>query len=175
MPLRLRAVCLGHSPADELGHNPPRAPAFHTRSAASNIPRACPSSIKSTFGKALHIIPKDAQLDATIGLPDYFPRHGKTFYYYGENLTKNFTAPLIFLILAVLFYMRRWRLPQVNWFIFLGASFFLLGFMLLIIAPQEGFDYERNLQYKVFHLQSHCIFVLLMGYGALALMTYFHD
>ncbi len=83
--------------------------------------------------------------------------------------------PLIFLTLAILFYIRRCDWPQVNWFIFLGAAFFLLGFMLLIIAPQEAFDYERNLQYKVFHLQSHCIFVLLMGYGALALMTYLHE
>ena len=47
--------------------------------------------------------------------------------------------------------------------------------MLQLIAPQEGFDFERNLQYKVFHLQSHCIFVLLMGYGALGAMTYLHE
>ncbi len=47
--------------------------------------------------------------------------------------------------------------------------------MLQIIAPQEAFDLERNLQYKVFHLQSHCIFVLLMGYGALALIVYLHE
>jgi tetratricopeptide (TPR) repeat protein len=148
---------------------------FYYSVSREQYPKSLPTLIKSTFGKALHIIPKDAQLDATIGLPDYWGRLIKTFYYYGDNLTKNFTAPLIFLILAALFYVRRCDWPQVNWFIFLGASFFLLGFMLLIIAPQEGFDYERNLQYKVFHLQSHCIFVLLMGYGALALMTYLHE
>jgi tetratricopeptide (TPR) repeat protein len=148
---------------------------FYYSVSREQYPKSLPILIKSTFGKHLGIIPKDAQLDATIGLPDYFPRLGKTFFYYGENLIKNFTAPLIFLILAVLFYLWRCDWPQVNWFIFLGASFFLLGFMLLIIAPQEGFDYERNLQYKVFHLQSHCIFVLLMGYGALALMTYLHE
>ena len=148
---------------------------FYYSVSREQYPKSLPVLIKSTFGKALHIIPKDAQLDATIGLPNYFPRLGKTFYYYGENLTKNFTAPLIFLVLAVLFYLRRCDWPQVNWFIFLGAAFFCVGFMLLIIAPQEGFDYERNLQYKVFHLQSHCIFVLMMGYGALALMTYLHD
>ena len=44
-----------------------------------------------------------------------------------------------------------------------------------LIAPQEAFDYQRNLQYKVFHLQSHCIFVVLMGYGALAAMTYLYE
>jgi tetratricopeptide (TPR) repeat protein len=148
---------------------------FYYSVSREQYPKSLPILIKSTFGKTLHIIPKDAQLDATIGLPDYWGRLVKTFYYYGDNLTKNFTAPLIFLILAALIYIRRCDWPQVNWFIFLGASFFLLGFMLLIIAPQEGFDFERNLQYKVFHLQSHCIFVLLMGYGALALMTYFHE
>ncbi len=148
---------------------------FYYSISREQYPKSLPILIKSTIGKRLHVIPKDAQLDATIGLPDYWPRLGKTFFYYGENLTKNFTAPLIFLILAVLFYLRRCDWPQVNWFIFLGTAFICVGFMLLIIAPQEGFDYERNLQYKVFHLQSHCIFVLLMGYGALALMTYLHE
>jgi tetratricopeptide (TPR) repeat protein len=148
---------------------------FYYEVSREQYPKSLPTLIKTTFGKAIRVVPADAQLDATIGLPDYWGRLVKTFYYYGDNLTKNFTAPLIFLILAVLIYLRRCDWPQVNWFLFLGASFFLLGFMLLIIAPQEGFDFERNLQYKVFHLQSHCIFVLLMGYGALALMTYFHE
>ncbi len=75
----------------------------------------------------------------------------------------------------MLIYIRRCDWPQINWYIFLGAAFFLVGFMLQIIAPQESFDFERNLQYKVFHLQSHCIFVLLMSYGALALMVYLHE
>jgi len=148
---------------------------FYYEVSREQYPKSLPTLIKSTFGKLIGVVPKDAQLDATIGLPDYWPRLLKTFYYYGDNLQKNFTVPLIFLTLAVLFYIRRCDWPQLNWFIFLGASFFLLGFMLLIIAPQEAFDFERNLQYKVFHLQSHCIFVLLMGYGALALMTYLHE
>jgi tetratricopeptide (TPR) repeat protein len=148
---------------------------FYYEVSREQYPKSLPTLIKTTFGKAIGVVAKDAQLDATIGLPDYWGRLVKTFYYYGDNLTLNFTVPLIFLTLAILFYIRRSDWPQVNWFIFLGASFFLLGFMLLIIAPQEGFDFERNLQYKVFHLQSHCIFVLLMGYGALALMTYLHE
>jgi tetratricopeptide (TPR) repeat protein len=148
---------------------------FYYEVSREQYPKSLPTLIKITFGKAIGVVPKDYNPDTTIGQPNYWPRLGKTFYYYGDNLTKNFTAPLIFLILAVLFYIQRFDWPQVNWFIFLGASFFLLGFMLLIIAPQEGFDYERNLQYKVFHLQSHCIFVLMMGYGALALMTYLHE
>jgi tetratricopeptide (TPR) repeat protein len=148
---------------------------FYYEVSREQYPKSLPTLIKMTFGKAIGVVPKDAQLDTTIGLPDYFPRLGKTFYYYGDNLQKNFTVPLIFLTLAILFYIRRCDGPQINWFLFLGAAFFLLGFMLLIIAPQEAFDFERNLQYKVFHLQSHCIFVLLMGYGALALMTYLHE
>ena len=148
---------------------------FYYEVSREQYPKSLPTLIKTTFGKAIGVVPKDAQLDATIGLPDYLPRLWKTFYYYGDNLQLNFTVPLIFLTLAILFYIRRCDRPQINWFIFLGAAFFLLGFMLLIIAPQEAFDYEHNLQYKVFHLQSHCIFVLLMGYGALALMTYLHE
>jgi tetratricopeptide (TPR) repeat protein len=148
---------------------------FYYEVSREQYPKSLPTLIKMTFGKAIGVVPKDAQLDATIGLPDYWGRLWKTFYYYGDNLQQNFTVPLIFLTLAIFFYFRRCDWPQINWFIFLGAAFFLLGFMLLIIAPQEGFDFERNLQYKVFHLQSHCIFVLLMGYGALALMTYLHE
>ncbi|HEX4140512.1 MAG TPA: DUF2723 domain-containing protein [Candidatus Methylacidiphilales bacterium] len=148
---------------------------FYYSVSREQYPKALPTLIKSTFGKALGVIPKDAQLDATIGLPDYWGRLWKTFYYYGDNLQLNFTVPLIFLTLAVLIYIRRCDWPQINWYIFLGAAFFLVGFMLQIIAPQESFDFERNLQYKVFHLQSHCIFVLLMAYGALALMVYLHE
>jgi tetratricopeptide (TPR) repeat protein len=148
---------------------------FYYEVSREQYPKSLPTLIKMTFGKVIGVVPKDAQLDATIGLPNYWDRLWKTFYYYGDNLQLNFTVPLIFLTLAVLFYIRRCDRPQVNWFIFLGAAFFLLGFMLLIIAPQEAFDFEHNLQYKVFHLQSHCIFVLLMGYGALALMTYLHE
>jgi tetratricopeptide (TPR) repeat protein len=148
---------------------------FYYEVSREQYPKSLPTLIKTTFGKAIGVVAKDAQLDATIGLPDYFPRLAKTFYYYADNLQQNFTVPLIFLTLAVLLYVRRCDWQQVNWFLFLGAAFFLVGFMLLIIAPQEGFDFERNLQYKVFHLQSHCIFVILMGYGALALMTYLHE
>jgi tetratricopeptide (TPR) repeat protein len=148
---------------------------FYYEVSREQYPKSLPTLIKMTFGKAIGVVSKDAQLDATIGLPDYLPRLWKTFYYYGDNLQLNFTVPLIFLTLAILLYIRRCDGPQVNWFIFLAAAFFLLGFMLLIIAPQEGFDFERNLQYKVFHLQSHCIFVLVMGYGALALITYLHE
>jgi tetratricopeptide (TPR) repeat protein len=148
---------------------------FYYEVSREQYPKSLPNLIKMTFGKAIGVEDKEAQLDATIGLPDYGGRLWKTFYYYGDNLQQNFTVPLIFLTLAIVFYIRRCDWPQINWFIFLGAAFFLLGFMLLIIAPQEAFDYEHNLQYKVFHLQSHCIFVLLMGYGALALMTYLHE
>jgi tetratricopeptide (TPR) repeat protein len=148
---------------------------FYYSVTREQYPKSLPTLIKSTFGKAIGVIAKDAQLDSTIGLPDYWGRLWKTFYYYADNLQLNFTLPLIFLTLAVLFYLRRCDWPQANWLIFLGAAFFFVGFMLQIIAPQEGFDFERNLQYKVFHLQSHCIFVLLMAYGALALMTYLHE
>jgi len=148
---------------------------FYYSVTREQYPKSLPTLIKSTFGKAIGVIDKNAQLDSTIGLPDYWGRLWKTFYYYGDNLQLNFTVPLIFLTLAVLIYIRRCDWPQINWYIFLGAAFFLVGFMLQIIAPQEAFDFERNLQYKVFHLQSHCIFVLMMAYGALALMVYLHE
>ena len=148
---------------------------FYYNVTREQYPKSLPNLIKTTFGKAIGVVPPDAQLDATIGLPDYFPRLGKTFYYYGDNLQQNFTVPMIFLTLTILLYLRRCDIPQVNWFIFLGVALFLLGFMLQLIAPQEGFDFQRNLQYKVFHLQSHCILAIFMGYGALAAMVWLHE
>ncbi len=148
---------------------------FYYAVSREQYPKSLPNLIKTTIGKTIGVVPKDAQLDTTIGLPNYSGRLWKTFYYYGDNLQSNFTVPLIALTLAILLYIRRSDWPQVNWFIFLGAAFFLLGFMLLIIAPQEGFDYEHNLQYKVFHLQSHCIFVLILGYGSLAIMIWLRE
>jgi tetratricopeptide (TPR) repeat protein len=148
---------------------------FYYSVTREQYPKSLPTLIKTTFGKRLGIVDKNAQLDATIGLPDYWGRLWKSIYYYGDNLQLNFTVPLIFLTLGILIYIRRCDWPQINWYIFLAAAFFLVGFMLQIIAPQEGFDFERNLQYKVFHLQSHCIFVLLMAYGALALMVYLQE
>jgi tetratricopeptide (TPR) repeat protein len=148
---------------------------FYYEVTRQQYPKALPTLIKMTIGKAIGVVDPRAQLDATIGLPDYFPRLGKTFYYYGFNVQQNFTAPLIFLILAALIYIRRSDWPQINWLIFLGAAFFFLAFMLQLIAPQEAFDLQHILQYKVFHLQSHCILVILMGYGALAAMTYLHE
>jgi hypothetical protein len=148
---------------------------FYYEVSREQYPKSLPNLIKSTIGKRLGVVPADAQLDATIGLPDYWSRLGKTFYLYGFNLEENFTVPLIALTLAVLLFFQRCDRPQVNWFIFLGAAFFCLGFMLQLIAPQENFNFQANMQYKVFHLQSHCIFVILMGYGALAAMTYLHE
>ena len=148
---------------------------FYYAVSREQYPKSLPTLIKMTFGKAIGVVDKNAQLDSTIGLPNYFGRLWLSFYYYGYNLQQNVTVPLIFLTLAVLLYIRRCDWPQVNWFIFLGLAFFFLGFMLQIIAPQEAFDYEHTLLYKVFHLQSHCIFAILIGYGALAAMTYLHE
>ena len=154
---------------------PSERPGFYYAVSREQYPKSLPTLIKMTFGKAIGVVDKNAQLDSTIGLPDYWKRLYLSLYYYGYNLQANVTVPLIFLTLAVLLYLRRCDWPQVNWFIFLGVAFFLLGFMLQAIAPQEAFDYEHTILYKVFHLQSHCIFAILIGYGALAAMVYLHE
>jgi tetratricopeptide (TPR) repeat protein len=148
---------------------------FYYSVSRQQYPMSLPNLIMDTFGKLVHVESKSGEKDISLGQPHYLHRLWLTFYYYGDNLQQNFTVPLIFLVLAILIYFRRCDGPQLNWFIFLGAAFFFLGFMLHFIEPPDGFDFERNLQYKVFHLQSHCIFVLLMGYGALAAMTYLHE
>jgi tetratricopeptide (TPR) repeat protein len=174
VPYSYERFASGTHPPMNWGYAAERA-GFYYEVSREQYPKSLPTLVKITFGKAIGVVSKDYNPDATIGQPDYWPRLAKTAYYYGDNLQQNFTVPLIFLTLAILFFIRRCDWPQINWFLFLGAAFFFVGFLLQIIAPQEGFDIERNLQYKVFHLQSHCIFVLLMGYGALALMAYLHE
>jgi len=148
---------------------------FYYAVSREQYPMSLPNLIKTTIGKAIRVVPLNENPDAMIGRPNYFKRLCQTFYYYGDNLQDNITAPLIFLALSILVYCRRCDAPQVSWFIFLGMAFFFLGFMLHVIEPPSGFDFESNLQYKVFHLQSHCIFVIFMGYGALAAMTYLRE
>ncbi len=148
---------------------------FYYAVSRQQYPMSLPNLIKNTIGKATRVVAIDEHKDVSLGLPNYGHRLWLTFYYYGDNLQDNFTVPLVFLTLAVLVYIRRCDARQMDWFIFLGVAFFFLGFMLHVIEPPEAFDFERNIQYKVFHLQSHCIFVLLLGYGALAAMTYLHE
>ena len=145
---------------------------FYYAVSRQQYPMSLPDLIKGTLGKMLRVVPPQDQTDAAMGRPNYWHRLGLTFYYYGENLVGNFTVPLILLGLALLLYVRRSDSPQINWLIFLAFAFFCVAFWLQVIEPQEAFDLERNLQYKVFHVQSHAILALFMGYGALAVAIF---
>jgi hypothetical protein len=138
-------------------------------------PMSLPNLIKDTIGKAIGAVPPNAVHDVGLDNSDYWHRLWLTLYYYGDNLQDNFTVPLIFLTLAILFYARRCDWKQASWFIFLFAAFFFLGFMLHLISPPERFDFQNNINYKVFNLQSHCIFVILLGYGGLAALLYLNE
>ena len=138
-------------------------------------PMSLPNLIKDTIGRVIGAVPKNAVHDVALRSDYYGHRLWLTLYYYGDNLQDNFTVPLIFLMLALLLYLARMDWRQVSWLLFLVAAFFSLGFMLHLISPPERFDFQSNLNYKVFNLQSHCIFVILLGYGALAAMTYLNE
>ncbi len=174
MPYAYESFASNTNPPMNWGYASERS-GFYYAVSREQYPMSLPNLIKSTIGKSIGVVPRDENRDAALGQPHYFHRLWLTFYYYGDNLQDNFTVPLIFLTLAILVYLRRCDWPQVNWFVFLAGAFFFLGFMLHVISPPESFDFERNLQYKVFHLQSHCIFVILLGYGALAAMTFLHE
>jgi tetratricopeptide (TPR) repeat protein len=138
-------------------------------------PMSLPNLIKDTIGKATGAVRPNAVHDVGLENSNYGHRLWLTLYYYGDNLQDNFTVPLIFLTLVILLYLRRCDWRQMSWFLFLATAWFTLGFMLHLISPPEAFDFQNNLQYKVFNLQSHCIFVILLGYGALAAMTYLNE
>jgi len=138
-------------------------------------PMSLPNLIKDTIGKAIGAVPPNSVHDVGLDNSDYLHRLWLTLYYYGDNLQDNFTVPLIFLTLAILIYVARCDWKQVSWFLFLLTAFFFLGFMLHLISPPSRFDFQSNMNYKVFNLQSHCIFVILLGYGALAALLYLND
>jgi tetratricopeptide (TPR) repeat protein len=138
-------------------------------------PMSLPNLIMDTIGKSIGAVRPDAVQDVGLNGSDYGHRLWLTLYYYGDNLQDNFTVPLIFLTLAILLYIARCDWRQVSWFVFLIAAFFVLGFMLHVISPPMRFDFQNNLNYNVFNLQSHCIFVILLGYGALAAVLYLHE
>ena len=134
-----------------------------------------PNLIKDTVGKAIGASPANSVTDVALSGSDYGHRLWLTLYYYADNLQDNFTVPLIFLTLALLLFIGRCDWRQASWFAFLVVAFFTLGFMLHLISPPLRFDFQSNLSYKVFNLQSHCIFVVLLGYGALAAVLYLHE
>ena len=171
MPYAYESFASGTHPPMNWGYAAERT-GFYYAVSRQQYPQSLPNLIKSTIGKVVRVVPPEARTDPTLQGTDYQHRLWLTFYYYGDNLQADFTVPLLILILAVLVYLRRCDWLQANWFIFLAFAFFFVGFLLLLIGPQEGFDFERNLQYKVFHLQSHCILAILVGYGALAVMTW---
>jgi tetratricopeptide (TPR) repeat protein len=138
-------------------------------------PMSLPNLIKDTIGKAIGAVPANAVHDVGLNDSNYGHRLWLTLYYYGDNLQDNFTVPLIFLSIAILLYITRCDWKQVSWFLFLITAFFFLGFMLHLISPPMSFDFQNNLNYKVFNLQSHCIFVILLGYGALAALLYLNE
>jgi tetratricopeptide (TPR) repeat protein len=138
-------------------------------------PLSLPNLIKEKIGVPFGIIPRNSVHDVGLDSSNYVHRLGLTFYYYADNLQDNFTVPLIFLVLAGLLYLWRCDARQVSWLLFLVAAWFSLSLILNLISPPERFDFQTNLTYKVFNLQSHCIFVIFMGYGALAAMTYLNE
>ena len=174
MPYAYESFASGTHPPMNWGIASERA-GFYYAVSRQQYPASLPNLIKSTIGKVIGVIPLAEKKDIALDRPNYGSHLWLDFYYYVDNLQQNFTAPLIFLTLVVFLYLRRCDWRQINWFIFLAVAFFFLGFMLDLVTPPESFDFERNLQYRVFHLQSHCIFVLLMGYGALAAMLYLNE
>jgi tetratricopeptide (TPR) repeat protein len=143
---------------------------FYYAVARQQYPMSLPNLIKKTIGSVVQVTAKEK--DVALGRPDYLHRLILSIYYYGDNFQADITVPLICLALAMLIYLRRCDWPQVNWLIFLALAFVCLAFLLQFIEPQESFDFERNLQYKVFHLSSHCIFIIFVAYGAMAALTY---
>lgn len=174
VPYAYESFASGTHPPMNWGYAKERA-GFYYEVSREQYPESLPNLIKNTIGKHLGIIPATKETDVALDRPDYGKRLWLTFYYYVQNFANDITPPLLLLALALLLYLRRCDVAQANWLVFLLSAFFFLAFMLNLIEPQESFDFERNLQYKVFQVQSHCIYAIFIGYGILAVLAYLRE
>lgn len=89
--------------------------------------------------------------------------------HYGLSLDENFTTPLCLLALAVIFYVRSFARPMLGWLVFLVVSFLFLAFAMSVLEPPKSLDVQFMWVTRVFKLQSHVLFVLMIAYGMVLL------
>jgi len=87
---------------------------------------------------------------------------------YGHALEDNFTFSVCVLAFPLLIYFQRLALPERRWIYFLIFSYLLLAIMQTLLDPPSSQDVQTVWVVRRFSLQSHCLFVLAVGYGIIA-------
>jgi tetratricopeptide (TPR) repeat protein len=94
---------------------------------------------------------------------------------YGRSLEDNFTLPVCLLSFPLVIYFGHLDQRQRPWIYFMVLSFLLLAFTLTFVDTPEQFDRSSWLAIKPFHILSHCMFVLAVGYGIVSGLLYLSE
>lgn len=135
------------------------------------------SLIKGTLGPLVKYTPPNSTSSNSSAEDQfqYFKKIGQGIWMYYHSLEDNFSLPLVLALFPIFVYAHRFSKKQRAWLYSLTLSYFLLAVLLTFLSPPPSIDLLSQWMMKVFHLQSHCILVIGMGYGLLAGILYLQN
>ncbi len=130
--------------------------------------------IKSTLGPLVKYTPPDINLSHSTAEDQfqYFKKIGQGIWMYYHSLEDNFSLPLVLALFPLFIYLHRFSKRQKSWLYSLTLSYFFLAILMTFISPPPTIDLLSQWMMKVFHLQSHCILVVGIGYGLMSGTVY---
>lgn len=133
--------------------------------------------IKNTLGPLVKYTPTNEQpsIDSAEDQFQYFKKIGQGIWIYYHSLEDNFSLPLVLALFPLFIYLHRFSKRQKAWLYSLTLSYFFLAILMTFISPPPTIDLLSQWSMKVFHLQSHCILVVGMGYGLLSGILYLQN
>lgn len=120
--------------------------------------------------EALSTQPKD--MAARI---EYFGILARTIKLYIMSLEWNFTLPVCLLVFPLFLYFRHLDAHQRPWVYFMIFSFLLLAFTLTFVDTPKQLDNSSWMAVKPFHILSHCLIVMAIGYGVVSGLLYLSE
>jgi tetratricopeptide (TPR) repeat protein len=103
--------------------------------------------------------------------PDGWHRFGSQLGFLVQGIANAYNWVLLFVAMIPLFFIRQMQKRERAWIIFLAATYFCIG-ILLVIVMNPGDDRASVDLHQVFFASSHGIIAILLGYG-LALIAAF--
>ncbi|MES2310125.1 MAG: DUF2723 domain-containing protein [Verrucomicrobiota bacterium] len=133
--------------------------------------------IKSVLGTLVKYTPPNASPSEASAEDQfqYFKKIWQGIWMYYHSLEDNFSLPLVIAIFPSLIYANRFAKRHRAWFWSLALSYLFLAVLMTLISPPSSIDSLSQWMMKVFHLQSHCILVIGMGYGLASGIIYLQE
>lgn len=106
---------------------------------------------------------------------EYFGILARTIKLYILSLEWNFTLPVCLLVFPLFLYFRHLDEHQRPWVYFMIFSFVLLAFTLTFVDTPKMLDNASWMAVKPFHILSHCLIVMAIGYGIVSGLLYLSE